>query len=128
LRKPVHPEIGLEPLDDDGMEEFSKAELLTMASSGCFGGSGSERGLPNMRNSDVFHFVHELIKLKQPPEVIWHAARKNSFEVTTNDVAGRVPLHLACERLVQAVAAGDEDGSNPILRPLLEENLSNHFS
>jgi ankyrin repeat protein len=110
-RRPVHPEFGLESLDDDGMEEFSKVELLTMAASGCFHGNGSKRGQSN-KQTDAFCLVHELIKLNQPPEVIWHAARKYPFEVTMKDGTGRLPLHLACERLVQAVAVDDEDQSN----------------
>jgi ankyrin repeat protein len=96
-RTPIHPEFGLADLDEDGEEEFSKVELITMAACGVFDDNGMKRG-------DAFHLVHELIRLGQPPELIWHAARRNPGDVTTKDDSRCVPLHLACERLAQALA------------------------
>ena len=103
-RRPIHPEFGLADLDEDGDEEFSKVELITMAACGYFD-NGMKRG-------GAFHLVHELIRLGQPPELIWHAARKNPGDVTIKDDSGCLPLHLACELLAQALTTKDcEDES-----------------
>ena len=87
-RRPVHPVIGLDELDEDVDEEFLKVELLARAACGV----------------GDFYLLHELIKLDQPPEVVWQAACKNPLQVSTKDDLGRTPLHLACERLVRAVS------------------------
>ncbi|KAL7482454.1 hypothetical protein ACHAW6_008131 [Cyclotella cf. meneghiniana] len=121
-RTPVHPVHGV-VLDEDGDEEFAKVELLAWAACECFGykrgQEASVQSLPITANyvessyperseqykSDSFHLVHEVIKLRCPPEVVWHAARKYPLEVTNKDALGRVPLSLACERLVKAHTA-----------------------
>eukprot|EP00804_Cyclotella_cryptica_P018489 CCRYP_004319-RD/>CCRYP_004319-RD protein AED:0.16 eAED:0.16 QI:363/1/1/1/0/0/5/1728/758 len=128
-RRPVHPVRGI-ALDEDGDEEFVKVELLACAACGHFGfernlgvekislqtlharASNVEGSCParsEQSRSDSFHLVHEVIKLGCPPEVVWHAASKYPFEVTTKDAMGRVPLSLACERLVGALAVDDEE-------------------
>jgi hypothetical protein len=107
-RKKVHPVFGLETLDEDGEEELTKVELLTMAACGLlFAKQANDHS--SKVEATTFYFLHELIKLDQPPEVIWHAACKNPLEVTTKDASGSVPLFLACQRLARAVVAEDED-------------------
>ena len=88
-RRPVHPVTGLDELDEDVDEEFLKVELLARAACGV---------------ECDFHLLHELIKLDQPPEVVWQAACKNPFQVSTRDELSCTPLHLACERLVRAMS------------------------
>lgn len=92
LRRPIHPIFGLERLDEEGDEELTKCELLARAVCGNY----------STENCNSFLFVHAATKLCQP-EVVWHAARKYPSHVMMNDEFGRVPLFLACERLVTAV-------------------------
>ena len=87
-RRAVHPRFGLEGLDDDGLEELSKAVLLLRASYGRLGPGGAP-----------FRAVHAAVASGCPPEVVWHAAATFPRQVGERDEFGRTPLCVACERL-----------------------------